>query len=155
MTEISNSDNILSVSDITARVDELRKERAEDDQTNGTKRDEEGALTDEFLDDDGMPANGTWEEENTDEAEELKRLEKLLDALDGCGFSHQWNGNNYPDMLIADSHFTDYVQEMAEDTGAVARESSWVVVDWEATASGVKQDYKSVDFDGSDYWYRA
>lgn len=155
MTEISNNERILNVSDITARVDELRNERAEDDKTNGTKRDEDGALTDEFLDDDGMPVNGTWEEENLDDAEELERLEKLLDALDGCGFSHKWNGNNYPDMLIAEYHFADYVQETAYDTGDVSRGSSWIVIDWEATANGVKNDYKSVDFDGSEYWYRA
>jgi hypothetical protein len=29
------------------------------------------------------------------------------------------------------------------------------VIDWEATANGMQQDYKQVDFDGETYWYRA
>jgi hypothetical protein len=155
MTEISNNAKIINVSDITARVDELRQERAEDDKTNGTERDEDGALTGASVDEDGLPVNGTWEEENTDEAEELARLEKLLDDLRGRGTSHDWGGNKYPHTLIADYHFTDYVQEFAEDCGAVSRDASWVVVDWEATAKGVKQDFRSVDFDGAEYWHRA
>jgi hypothetical protein len=155
MTEISNNAKIINVSDITARVDELRQERAEDDKTNGTERDEDGALTGASVDEDGLPVNGTWEEENTDEAEELARLEKLLGDLRGRGTSHDWGGDTYPDSLIADSHFPDYVQEFAEDCGAVSRDASWVVVDWEATAKGVKQDFRSVDFDGAEYWHRA
>jgi hypothetical protein len=149
MSEITNTESTLSVSDITARVDELREERAEHDKENGTVRDEEGKP---FVDGDREPEPSLWEEENQDEAEELARLETLLDALEGMGFSHEWNG---PDMLIAGYHFTDYTQEFAEEIGAVSRESNWIVIDWEETANRLKQDYKEVDFDGSAYWYRA
>jgi hypothetical protein len=97
----------------------------------------------------------TWEDESPDEAEELASLETLLEALSGCGCSHEWNGERYPNTLIADYHFSDYAQELAEEIGAVSRESSWIVIDWEATANGLKNDYKEVDFDGSAYWYRA
>lgn len=155
MTEISNTAKILSLSDITARVDQLHQERTEDDKTNGTTRDEDGALTGASVDEDGMPAVGTWEEENVDEAAELDTLGQLLEACQGCGSGHDWGGNTYPDSLIADHHFTDYVQSFAEDCGAVSRDASWVVVDWEATANRVRQDFKQVDFDGETYLYRA
>jgi hypothetical protein len=154
MTEVSNADNIINVSDITARVDELRGERAEHDKENGTTRDDDGALNGECApDDNGMLRASVWESECSEDAEELANLEKLLEDLEGCGRSHTWGGNTYPDMIISSDHFSEYVQEMAEDTGAVSR-NSWVVVDWEATANGVRQDYRAVDFDGTQYWYR-
>ncbi len=136
MTEISNNDNIISVSDITARVDELRQERAE------------------YVAD--MPIlEVTWTKENPDEADELANLEKLLEALRGRSTSHDWGGDTYPDSLIADHHFPEYAQDFAEDCGAIQRGVSWIVIDWEATANGLKQDYRSVDFDGAEYWHRA
>lgn len=147
MTEISNSDKIISVSDITARVDELREERTEHDQND--------ALTGASVDEDGLPAAGTWEVENTDDAEELEKLLKLLDDLRGRGTSHDWGGDTYPDSLIADHHFSEYIEESAYDMGAVQRGVSWIVIDWDATANAVKQDYRSVDFDGAEYWHRA
>jgi hypothetical protein len=95
-----------------------------------------------------------WESENPDEAEELATLEKILEALRGRGTSHAWGDDTYPDSLIADFHFAEYAEDFAHDIGAVSRDSSWVVIDWEATANGMKQDYSSVDFDGTQYWYR-
>lgn len=153
MTEISNSDEIIRVSDITDRVDELRKERAESDQETGVKRDEDGKVN--WGTEDGEPIQGSWEAENPDEADELERLEKLLDELRGRGTSHDWGGDTYPDVLIADSHFPEYAQELAEDIGAIQRGVSWIVIDWEATANGLKQDFRSVDFDGAEYWHRS
>lgn len=155
MTEISNTAKILSVSDITARVDELHQERTEHDQNNGTTRDEDGALHEVFCDDDGLPVAGTWEDENPEEADELDKLGRLLEELSGRGTSHDWGGNTYPDSLIADHYFTEYTEETAYDMGAVSRDASWIVIDWEATANGMQQDYKQVDFDGETYWYRA
>jgi DNA-directed RNA polymerase sigma subunit (sigma70/sigma32) len=86
MTEISKT---ISVPDITARVDELRKKRADHDKAlnAASLRDDSGALTEAYRDDDGEPSADMWESENTDEAEELARLEKLLDDLRGRGTS--------------------------------------------------------------------
>jgi hypothetical protein len=75
--------------------------------------------------------------------------------LRGRGTSHDWGGDTYPDSLIADHHFPEYAEDIAHDMGAVSRDASWIVIDWEATANGLKQDYRSVDFDGSEYWHRA
>jgi hypothetical protein len=151
MTEISNNDKIISVSDITERVDELREERADHDKESGTVRSEDGTP---FVDGDREPSPELWESENPDEAEELATLEKILEALRGRGTSHDWGDDTYPDSLIADFHFAEYAEDFAHDIGAVSRDASWVVIDWEATANGMKQDYSSVDFDGTQYWYR-
>lgn len=155
MSDISNSANFINLSDVTERVDELLKERAEDDKTNGTERDEGGELTGASVDEDGLPVNGTWEEENTDDAEELARLLALLDECQGKGTGHDWGGNTYPATLIAENHFADYVQSFAEDCGAISRDASWIVVDWEKTAEAMQQDYKQIDYDGEMYWCRA
>ena len=162
MADISNSANIINVSDITERVDELREERAlfdaeclKVDASFTTERNEQGALTGASLDDDGEPRKGTWEAENAHDAEELTRLENLLSQCQGYGGDHQWEGNRYPQTLIADDYFPDYAREFAEDVGAVSRENAgWIVIDWNATAEGLKRDYNSVDYDGSTYWYR-
>lgn len=162
MADISNSANFINVSDITERVDELREERKDHDTDRAesepaylTERDEDGNLTGISLDFENNPQQGTWEAENPDEAEELKQLENLLSQCQGYGGDHQWEGNRYPQTLIADDYFPDYAQEFAEDIGAVSRDNAgWIVIDWKATAEGLKRDYSSVDYDGSTYWYR-
>lgn len=152
MGDISNSANIINVRDITDRVDELREERKDYDEENGTERDSDNRL---IRDDDGEPVAGTWEAENPDEAEELANLENLLSQCAGYGDDHEWEGNYYPSILIADDYFPDYAREFAENIGAVSLENaSWIVIDWNATAEGMKRDYSSVDYDGSTYWYR-
>lgn len=155
MGDISNCANFINVSDITDRVDELREERKDHDEANKTPRDKDGILCQGAQDEDGEPAPGTWDAENPDEAEELAQLENLLSQCQGYGGDHQWEGSRYPQTLIADDHFPDYAREFAEDIGAVSRENAgWIVIDWNATAKGLKQDYNSVDYDGSTYWYR-
>jgi hypothetical protein len=135
MTEISNNDKIISISDITARVDELREERDTYDAE--------------------MPLRPViWAQENPDDAEELANLEKLLEAIEGHGSGWEWEGKRYPDLLIAEYHFEEFAEDTAHDMGAVSRDASWIVIDWTATANGLKQDYREVDFDGSAYWHR-
>jgi len=54
------------------------------------------------------------------------------------------------DTLISEDSFTEYVQELAEDVDI----PSWIVIDWEATASDVMSDYTAVDFDGETWLVR-
>lgn len=162
MADITNSDNIISLSDVTDRVEELRSEREDHDMERAegepayvTERDATGKLTGISINEDGEPQPGTWEAENPEEAEELAKLEKLLSECVGYGGNHKWEGNWYPNSLIADDHFPKYAEEYANDIGAVSSENaSWIVIDWDATAEGMKQDFSSVDFDGVKYWYR-
>ncbi len=150
MTDISNTDKTIAVSDITARVDELRGERAEHDKENGTVRND----GDQSLTEDGSYTPGSWDAENPDDSEELTQLEILLGQLRGIGCNHQWGDDGYPDSIIADHYFTEYARNLAHDLGAVSQDAAWIVIDWKETANGLKADYKAVDFDGAEYWAR-
>jgi hypothetical protein len=76
-----------------------------------------------------------WEDENQ---ERLNDLIQCLNNLDGdC-------------ELLSEDSFEEYVMDMAEDVDI----PSWIVIDWEATASGVMMDYTAVDFDGETWLVR-
>lgn len=93
--------------------------------------------------------------EDESEHDEYVQLQGLLDELKGYGGDEQWRGDWYPITLIRDSHFTDAMQELCEDIGDFPDGiPSYYVIDWEATASNLRVDYSSVEFDGVTYWYR-
>jgi hypothetical protein len=60
------------------------------------------------------------------------------------------------EVLVRDSYFAEYAQQLAEDIGAVPSDASWPArhIDWEAAADELQTDYTSVDFDGVTYWTR-
>ena len=62
----------------------------------------------------------------------------------------------YGVILIRDSHFEDYAQELAEDIGAIGKHLQWPLyhIDWTAAAASLKMDYSLVAFDGVEYWGR-
>lgn len=85
-----------------------------------------------------------------DEADELKALEAL--ASEAEDYAADWA---FGATLIRDSYFTDYAEELVKDIGDLPDKiSSYIVIDWEATAGNLKADYTSVDFDGVAYWVR-
>jgi hypothetical protein len=136
MTNFTNTDDIIDVRDIIARVEELRESRDEYNE----KMDDETA----------------WVGVEDGEPEELETLEKLLEELKGCGGDEQWEGDWYPMALIRDSYFENYAQELAEDCGMVNADAKWPnnCIDWEKAARELQWDYTSVDFGDSTYWYR-
>jgi hypothetical protein len=82
-------------------------------------------------------------------------LEVLLDELEGLGGDHQWHGKWFPIMLIPDEDFTEYAQELLQDIGDLPRDiPSYIDINWESTADNIKEDYSSVDFEGTEYWFR-
>lgn len=85
------------------------------------------------------------------EANEYKLLCDLRDEAQGCG---DWK---YGEILVRDSYFTDYSQQLAEDIGAVNENALWPnnCIDWEWAARELKMDYTAVDFDGVTYWIRS
>jgi len=91
-----------------------------------------------------------------DEAIELAAIKGFLEEVEGCGGDEQWRGDWYPVGFIADTYFEEYAQELAEDIGATNREVSWphTCIDWEQAARELRQDYSSVEIDGTTYWYR-
>jgi hypothetical protein len=128
---IENTDDLIDVRDIIARVEELEDTIPEDD----SERDAWGAS------DDGI---------------ECTILESLLADLKGMGGDEQWRGDWYPITLIRDSYFRDYAQELAEDIGAIPADAGWPsrCIDWDQAARELQQDYSSIEFDGITYWTR-
>jgi hypothetical protein len=91
--------------------------------------------------------------EDTEDTTELEELESLKKIADDCEDSADWE---YGEALIRRSYFADYVEEMLKDCGEIPKEIPWyVVIDWEATARNIEQDYNTVDFDGVEYLIRA
>lgn len=57
--------------------------------------------------------------------------------------------------LIPDDEFTEHAIELLKDVGILPPAIPWyVVIDEEATADNIKQDYSSIEIDGVLYWYR-
>lgn len=79
-----------------------------------------------------------------------------LKDLESNGGDEQWRGNWYPVTLIADNHFQNYAQELAEDCGMTDRPAGWpyYCIDWEYAARELKHDYSSTHIDGLTYWFR-
>ena len=79
----------------------------------------------------------------------------LLEELAGNGGDEQWRGEWYPLTLVSERVWVDYVREMLEDCGYIPADlSSWIELDWKATARNVRVDYTPVDYNGTTYWYR-
>ena len=75
-------------------------------------------------------------------------------VMDTDGFRDY--ADNEP-VLIADSYFTEYAQQLAEDIGAINPNASWPnnCIDWEHAARELQYDYSAVDIDGDRYWIRS
>lgn len=87
-----------------------------------------------------------------DDLMELAKLESLVDEAANCA-------GDWPDgaALIAEHHFEEYAQELAEDIGAVPKDLSWPAchIDWTAAAEALKMDYSSVTYGTTEYWVRS
>jgi hypothetical protein len=130
--------DMIDVRDIIARVEELREER------------------DQYEDARDPSQAPVWEQEFSDEAEELATLSAVLTDLAGCGGDEKFEGDWYPGTLIRDSYFQDYAEQLADDIGAINANASWPnnCIDWERATRELQMDYSSVEIDGETYWYR-
>jgi hypothetical protein len=139
MATFANTDDVIDVRDVIARVEELRAEK----ETHGDP-------------DTDSPNMGDWADKYPDESEELRMLESLLSDLCGYGGDEQWEGDWYPVPLIRESYFKEYAQELADDIGAVPGNAQWPMtcIDWDQAARELQMDYSSVEFDGITYFYR-
>ena len=158
--------DILDSRDLIERADELLDERedlvaavaeAEDEFTEanalanaspGDERAVEDALAAQRRAVLAQQALSDWLEENDDE------LDALVSLCGECkGYAEDWR---HGVALVADDHFRDYAEELADEIGAVDRHATWPLshIDWKAAAEELKQDYTSVTLFGRDYWYR-
>lgn len=60
-------------------------------------------------------------------------------------------------MLVRDSYFKEYAQQLADDLGMIDHNLSWPhsCIDWDMAARELQQDYSCLSFDGVDYWSRS
>ena len=147
----SNSDNVIDSRDIIKRIEELQEEREGLVDMVAECRDAVEAI-DETGEDRGNAVQALADAEETlrlwDEEEEGQELKALTDLADEASSSPDWT---YGETLIR------YAMELAEDIGAIDKDASWpnTYIDWDAAADALKQDYTSVDFDGTEYWIRS
>lgn len=134
-------DDVFDLRDVIARFEELETEKEEIESREET-------------------ANELAEWHN-DYDDEFQAIEEFLSEVKGYGGDEQWRGDWYPITFIMDRHFEDYAQELAEDIGAINRDSAWPnnCIDWKQAASELQMDYSSVwvmNEKGHShcYWYR-
>lgn len=126
----------LDTRDLQARLEELESEREDFQNTvDDAEEGEEKQTAQEELD--------SWEGDNL---EELEALRELKDEVS------EWNDGN---TLIPEEDWIDYVQELLIDIGDLPRNLPWYIeIDWERTAENIAQDYRTVDYLGTTYYYR-
>lgn len=95
-----------------------------------------------------------YDEPDDIEQEELTKLRAICE--EGLGMFGDWeHGEN----LIPEDQFTDYAQELAEETGAISSSSDaqWPLycIDWERAARDLRMDYSEIDIDGTTYLGRS
>ncbi len=95
------------------------------------------------------------EDVDEDDKEEYDQLQAIIEDLKGYGGDEQWRGDWYPVSLIKDDYFEEFAQQDLEDCGMIPRDlPSFIAIDWTETADNMKQDYSSVEIDGTTYYYR-
>ena len=95
-------------------------------------------------------------EDGLPDAEERTLLASILDELKGCGGDEQWRGDWYPITLISDIYFVEYCIDLVKDVGDLPKNiPNYFVIDWDATADNIKNDYSKITIDGFDYWHRS
>ena len=126
----------LDTRDLQVRLEELESEREDFQNTvNDAEEGEEKQTAQEELD--------SWEGDNL---EELEALRELKDEVS------EWDDGN---TLIPEEDWIDYVEEMLQDCGYLPRNLPWYIeIDWEKTAENIAQDYGTVDYLGTTYYYR-
>ena len=137
----SNSDNVIDSRDIIARLEELESERQ--DLANELEKAE--GSDDEEAKQTHADNLKEWDEENTHELDILKAIN------DDSPGDDWWDGAT----LVRDTYFTKYCQELVSDIGDLPNNiPGYLVIDWDATADNLQQDYTSVEFDGVTYYVR-
>jgi len=156
--EIDNSMDVIDSRDIIARIDELESEQTDFQGSLEEAKEELEALDEEATDDEKFEkkeavkeAEQALKEFNDDYGEELTALKSIADECEGYG---DWS---YGETLIREDYFEDYARELAEDIGAIPKDSKWpcTCIDWEQAAEELKVDYTSIEFNGVTYYMRA
>ena len=141
MNEPTKHDDVIDSRDLIEYIDELVSERDELREAvsdSGTVKEREQAEA----------ALAEWDAENM---EELESVEAFADECEN--YADDWR---HGATLIAESYFTDYAEQLAEDIGAVESCAPWPLscIDWDAAADDLKQDFTAVTWDGCTFYVR-
>jgi len=182
MTDFSSSDDIIDSRAVIARIDELESEiddlevEIEELETDVTDREDEISEHESTIVclDAKENADEIEELENNIEAlhsdiesikdhirivrddlsslqEELEPISEFAKAAES--YAADWlNGAT----LINESYFEKYAEELAYDIGAIDRDATWPgsCIDWEQAADELKIDYRSIEFEGTEFFVR-
>lgn len=123
--------------DLIERRDELLEEKGVAD------LDDDDVDSAEVLDAVGK-LNGFTEEQQ----DELTALE---DAISEIGETYAEDGV----ILIPENEFVEYAEQVCKENGYVDKNIPWwIVIDWDATADNIRQDYSEVEIEGETYLYQ-
>ena len=139
--DYSYTDHVLDARDLNERYEELKAELDKLEETLDEAEAPEDIVAAQLELD-------AWREENEREFDDLDGLDSEVGGLGRLA-------DNEP-ILINDSHFAEYAEELCEDCGYISSGfPSWIEIDWEATADNLKADYASADLGGEMFWYRS
>ena len=135
--------DVLDSRDLQERIEELETEleALTEDLEAAEEENDEAAVSD------AEQAIEEWKEENQ---EEIDALTALKDYCWDCGW-------RYGIAFIAEEDFEEYAQDLASDLyGEEIRNASWPFdcIDWERAADALRQDYSSIDYQGTTYLFR-
>ena len=91
-----------------------------------------------------------FEDEFEAEITEYKKIATFCEEMSNCSDFY------YGETVIHEDYFTEYTEEMLKDCGYFPKDiPSWIVIDFEATAENVKQDYSEFMYEGDRYYIRS
>lgn len=147
---VTNSAEIIDSRDVISRFEELESERDNllsdiDDIESGHYEGDDGDLPEllprlqrEYQE---------WEEEYGDEFKILEQLNK-----EGLEATADWH---HGATMIRHTYFPEYCEESEKDMGTIPKDfPSYIVIDWEATAENLADDYTEIRFEGVSYYVR-
>ena len=84
-----------------------------------------------------------------DEFEDIEAFEELYEEVERATGGYPQNAT-----IVAEDHWEDYVQQLMSDLGYVNSDTdSVLVINWEATANGVANDWSHVTLESGESFY--
>lgn len=154
--DIRNTDDVIDSRDVIERLDELESERDALVEAISDLCDAAEDVNDDpeaFAVANAARQAAEVELQEWDESEDGAEYRALSAfAKEAADYADDWQ---YGATLIRESYFTDYCRELVSEIGDMPRDiPAYIVIDWDATADNLRQDYTEVEFDGVTYLVR-
>ncbi len=146
MAGVSSSDDFIDARDVTMEADQLESE-IED------KKEEITLKTQEIENADEEDDQADLQSELDDLADDLTELESDAESI----IALRDELDLYPEpTLINESHWTAYVEQLAEDIDGIDT-SAWPFncIDWDQAAEQLSMDFSIITFEGTDFYIRS